>query len=450
MDPKLCEPQVFTQSQEDFLSAYRSYVANTIVPRLYQEWAAISAVASVLAQQTWIERGYYKVYPNLYIMLIGDPAAGKGTTCAILRDVLQHAGYKKFAPDRSTKEKFLMDLEDGFDIDSSDLEQRGDTNTDEFFKVPMFRTATTGYGGPEHTSDVLIHAEELSDFFGSDNLDFIALLTKLWSHVGPYDQKIKTGRSVRIPNPCINMFTATTHDSFQLTFPSRLLGTGFLARFILVYGALSDTAEVAFPRSPVLAGKIRLGSQLSPIQSSVVGQMEIPDGTRVVFEKVLQHYKGPDDARFKHYRGRRLVQCMKLAIVFAASRGSKTVTREDVIGANTLLYATEQDMGKALGEFGKSRNSEVSNKIMQVLYSATEPVNAVKLFKMVSADLVKMSELHDVIGNLTMAEKIRYINTGTAKTSGYLPFIKPQGIQAAFPGESQELLNLKYLDFLMG
>jgi len=141
---------------------------------------------------------------------------------------------------------------------------------------------------------------------------------------------------------------------------------------------------------------------------------------------------------------------MKLAIVFAASRGSKTVTREDVIGANTLLYATEQDMGKALGEFGKSRNSEVSNKIMQVLYSATEPVNAVKLFKMVSADLVKMSELHDVIGNLTMAEKIRYINTGTAKTSGYLPFIKPQGIQAAFPGESQELLNLKYLDFLMG
>jgi len=383
-------------------------------------------------------------------MLIGDPAAGKGTTCAILRDILQHSGYKKFAPDRSTKEKFLVDLEEGFDASLGDFEAGGTPQTDDFFKVQMFGTSLGAMGTTGHTSDVLIHAEELSDFFGSDNLDFIALLTKLWSHVGPYDQKIKTGRSVRVFNPCINMFTATTHDSFQLTFPSRLLGTGFLARFILVYGALSDNAEVAFPRSPVLSGKIKLGSQLSNIQDSVVGEMGISDSARVVFEKVLQHYKGPDDARFKHYRGRRFVQCLKLAIVFAASRQGREIQPADILGANTLLYATEQDMGKALGEFGKSRNSEVSNKIMQVLYTATEPINAVKLFKLVSSDLVKMSELHDIIGNLQMAEKVRYVNTGNPKTSGYLAFLKPQGLQAKFPGESQELINLKYLDFLMG
>jgi hypothetical protein len=380
-------------------------------------------------------------------MLIGDPGTGKGTTCAILQTILQHSGFTRFAPDRTTKEKFLVDLEEGFDVDSSDFGGGRNPAPDEFFNSPMPTETSSPADG--HTSDVLILAEELSDFFGSDNLDFIALLTKLWSFVGPYTQKIKTGRSVRVSNPCINMYAATTHDSFQLTFPSRLLGTGFLARFILVYGATSSAPEIAFPSRPMESGKTQLGDQLRKIRDTTTGEFTIPDSEKVVFESILRGYSGPDDGRFKHYKSRRFVQLLKLAMIHAASRGEREITRRDAINANTLLYATEQDMGKALGEFGKSRNAEVSNKIMQLLYSSHKPVSALEIWKFVSSDLAKMTELADIMDNLKSAEKIRFIDTKDKKTSGFLANLKPPASKGTGEEKKEELLNAEYLDYLM-
>ena len=80
--------------EEDFLTKYREYTSHTIVPRLYNEWGAILAISSVLGQKCWIERGYYRIYPNLYVMLIGKPGTGKGTAANILQGVLQDADYR--------------------------------------------------------------------------------------------------------------------------------------------------------------------------------------------------------------------------------------------------------------------------------------------------------------------------------------------------------------------
>lgn len=431
--------------EQDFISAYREYVSNTIAPRLYNEWASIIAVSSILSQQAWIERGYYKIFPNLYVMLIGKPGAGKGTTCAILQGVLQDAGYQNFAPDRTTKEKFLVDLEEGFASSHEDIGffPGTATPTDEFFKTPMGDSSS----GERLCSDVLILAEELSDFFGTDNLDFIAMLTKLWSFTGAYRQRIKTGRSVKINQPCINMFAATTHDSFQITFPSRLLGTGFLARFILIYGTLSKD-EIAFPKRPSSEGRETLGRQLREIKNRVVGGINISNTERVALEEILVHYTGPEDGRFENYKTRRFVQLLKLAICFCASRLSQDLSFADIQNANTLLFATEQEMGKALGEFGKSRNSEVANKIMQFLYQATKPANAITLWMLVSSDLAKQAELAEILNNLLSAQKIRAIPAAPGRPAGYLPNLKPVPKGTA-SGEAGKYINDKYLSYLM-
>ena len=429
---------------QDFLSSYREYVSDTSVPKLFNEWAAIVAVSSTLSQQTWVDRGHYKVFPNLYIMLIGKPGSGKGTACNILQGILQNANYQNFAPDRTTKEKFLVDLEEGFAASQEDVGDFGGSNfpTDDFFRDPSRSTPDERY-----CSDVLILAEELSDFFGTDNLDFIAMLTKLWSFTGAYRQRIKTGRSVKIQNPCINMFAATTHDSFQITFPSRLLGTGFLARFILIYGTLSRE-EIAFPKSPSNEGRGTLGHQLKEIKNTVIGCIDIENTERVALEEILLLYTGPSDGRFENYKTRRFVQLLKISLCFCASRLGDRLTLPDIINANTLLYVTEGEMGKALGEFGKSRNSEIANKIMQHLYQATRPVSATGLWMLVSSDLAKQTELVEILNNLSSAQKIRFIPAAMGRAGGYLPNLKPvpKGIAS---GEAEKYLNKQYLNYLM-
>ena len=60
-------------------------------------------------------------------------------------------------------------------------------------------------------------------------------------------------------------------------------------------------------------------------------------------------------------------------MIFAAADCRTLISVDDAIQANTLLFATETRMPRAFGEFGRSRDSEEVNKIIQILsyYNAT-------------------------------------------------------------------------------
>lgn len=397
----------------DFVSNYREFTKATQVPHLFNSWASVIGISSILAQQVWVKHSFYNVYPNLYVMLIGKPGTGKGTSCTILKEILDHALYTKFAPNKTTQQKFLTDLEAGFEYSHT-----SDPNGNERTINEYFGPESPPSGRP--CSDVLILAEEFNNFMGTDNQDFISLLTELWSYNGTYRDRIKTGKSVAIPNPCINLFGGNTNEGFSMAFPSKLLGQGFLARFILVYGSISERSRTAFPDPPESGEAQRLGGILSTIRSGTMGEYEFTDGGKVGAEKVFGAYPGPEDGRFEHYRTRRFVQFLKLCLCFAASAYEKKISENSVVRANTLLFATEAEMAKALGEFGKSRNSEISNKIMQYLYSAHRPVTIKQIYKLVANDIAKYTELQEIMENLTRAEKIQLIAGDKKGESGWL------------------------------
>jgi hypothetical protein len=94
----------------------------------------------------------------------------------------------------------------------------------------------------------------------------------------------------------------------------------------------------------------------------------------------------------------------------AASDIRLEITAEDALNANTLLYYTELRMPKALGEYGKSKYSDVSHDILESLSSAVKPLTMNEIFKLVSKDLTKITELADILKNLLAAEKIQIVN----------------------------------------
>jgi hypothetical protein len=87
----------------------------------------------------------------------------------------------------------------------------------------------------------------------------------------------------------------------------------------------------------------------------------------------------------------------------------------DIIYANTILTHTESLMPKALGEFGKARNSGAAHKIMQMLDGTSKVMTITDLWKGVSNDLDKMKDLGDILQSLTTATKIQ------AVAGGFLP-----------------------------
>lgn len=392
-----------TSSNENFIHKYTEYAATMPeVPNLYNRWAGVMAVAVTLGKSFFLKRGHFNVYPNLYVMLIGNPGTGKGISCGVLQGILQQSEYYSFAADKSSKEKFIQDLADGFDFRSND-------GSSEFESLELF-------GDKTKQAECFILAEEFNDFIGINNFDFIALLTKLWSYQGIYSNRLKTGRSVQIAEPCINLFGGNTHAGFSMAFPPEVVGQGFLARLILVYGE-STGRKVSFPLAPPEEYKLKLASQLQRIRYEISGEAILGEAARELLDEINQTWEGfKDDLRFQHYCTRRFSQLLKLCLIFAAGRGSKEITRDDIIGANTLLTDTEDVMQKALGEFGKSRNADVNSKIMSALYETNRPIDTKELWKMVSNDLDSMADLAKILQGLQTAEKIHFI-----PKKGWLP-----------------------------
>ena len=71
------------------LDDYLQYTQAQASPKCYHTWVLMSMVASCLERNVWVDNSFYKVYPNLYVMLIGDTAAYmKSTAVEIGKDVL--------------------------------------------------------------------------------------------------------------------------------------------------------------------------------------------------------------------------------------------------------------------------------------------------------------------------------------------------------------------------
>lgn len=104
------------------------------------------------------------------------------------------------------------------------------------------------------------------------------------------------------------------------------------------------------------------------------------------------------------------------------------VDMQDVLLANTMLSHAESQMPKALGEFGKSRNSDAAQAIMSKLFDTNKPLTINELWEVVSRDIEKREHLPDILSGLQQAKKIQYVKAA----NGFLPVQKPVNTAAVF------------------
>lgn len=380
---------------DDFFSLYFSYTKETECPALFHRWCAITGIGAYLGRRYSFAHGHFTINPNTYCMLIGTPGTRKSTSVKLIKKLLTAAGYSTIAADKTSKEKFLLDLSEG-DTDAEEVS----IETINLFGEPR--------GGPR---ELFIAADEFNDFIGLGNLEFISLLGSLWDYSGVYKSRLKNSKSVAICDPTISILGGNTPTSFSMAFPPEILGQGFFSRLLLVYGETTGV-RIPFPPAPAPDHTEALIRLLYAMRESVIGTATTSSTAQKLLEKIYTRWSGVDDVRFDSYSNRRFTHLLKLCLVVSASRLSTQITEKDVIYANTILTHTEHLMPKALGEFGKSRHSDTVHKIMQVLESSNEIIGVKELWKHVMQDLEKLNELVEILRNLTMADKILAVNGG--------------------------------------
>lgn len=386
------------------------YTKDAEPPWIYNRWTAICCISALLKRNLFIDHGISRVFPNLYCMFIGDPGTRKSTSIKRGRDIAGAAGFDKFAHDKTTKEQFLVDLEGAVldnEITGFGSQNNYGANYSKFLDTNLWNNDQE-----REVKNVFIVADEWNDFAGEGNREFYTTLGNLWDWDKPeefYTSRVKNGRSVSIYQPTITLLGGNTHELFARAFPPEMLGTGFLSRLLLIHGERSKR-QIAFPRKPsqeLTDGIIRLAAEISSfyINTELVLEQEARDA----MEAIYTSWKHIDDARFTSYSTRRFTQLLKLCIVTVASRLGNSLTREDVILANTVLAAAEANMPRALGQFGKGKNSDVTNKVMEVLNNSMLPMDVFEIWKHVHSDLDTIKTLGDIITGLIQAEKVQNV-----------------------------------------
>lgn len=406
-------------------------------PVITHRWSSLCILAAMLERRIWVKQGMFKIYPNMYVQLLGEPASKKSTAIKTAKRLLKKTGYDNFASEKTSMEAFLQDLHDmtfqDFDIEEyvRTGNESGHGNTSSIDDIDMLldevasnsplgkRPKDKLTGNTRHkrlkaiaatmpSVHCMIAADEFMDFIGRGNIEFISLLGSLWDwDDGVYDKKITSRHSAYVNNPLINLLSGNTPDNFALTFPPEIQGQGFFSRILLIH-VTATKRKIARMYEPTTEDTDVLLEFMGRIYEECVGELIVPEDIWELIGTIYMSWKDLKDTRFARYSGRRQTHLLKLIMLMTVSRCDMQVNKDDVIMANTILTYAENIMPLAMGEFGRGKNSGVANMIMKTIANGgPEGVHFYEILAVTNNDVDNTHTVQELLSKFIAAKKVQ-------------------------------------------
>ena len=199
----------------NFFRLYRYICGESEVPDIYHFWCGVSLLAAAVEDRVWYQKfKHEKLFPNLFILLVGPSGLGKGTAIGhMVRLANNSISINKYRG-RITGPHLIDHL--------------GKASTDDWGRRIISNPKLW-----------LIMDELQNDVSGNKSMieDFIYLMTELYT---ASDYTVQTGTrthgQINIQNPLINWFAGTTEDDLREILTFRLLRSGFTARTCFCFG----------------------------------------------------------------------------------------------------------------------------------------------------------------------------------------------------------------------
>ena len=189
--------------KDNWLYQYLLYTDQMESPSAFHIWSGLAAISCTLQRKVWINRGFYTLYPNQYVILVAESAfCRKSTAVSVaINDLLQTAQIATIDKDKMTAEKLCVELS------RADKEQKLD-------------------------NAITIFVPELATFLGASafHSGIIPLLTSFYECPSSADYKTKASGEFHMSNVCINLVGATTLDWMSTNLPGDTIRTKLIQR----------------------------------------------------------------------------------------------------------------------------------------------------------------------------------------------------------------------------
>ena len=327
---------------KDWLTSYCEFTSEQESPSMFHLWMGLSVLASTLGRKCYIDRGYYTLFPNLYIVLVGGSARAKKTTAI-------NIGYDIYR--------------DAFP-DACLISQK--ITPEALIGVLTGNTGTSSGG--------TIVSDELSVFLGNSNKDatLIQLLTKLYDCGSRFDyHTLIRGREV-VQNVYMNMVGGTTPDWIKASLPAHAIGGGFTSRVVFIY-QFGPEKLVPFPHLTEAQKKLRLLliEDLREI-SKIEGMYELSKDAHDWYEewycKVLSKTSMDGESALDGYYGRKHDTLLKVGMCVSASHSSNLLMeKEDLKVGLTAMDENEKFLPQIMKSVMETLVGEEKGKVYRII-----------------------------------------------------------------------------------
>lgn len=365
----------------NWLEAYLAYTAESRSPEEYHLWTGISSIAAVLRRNVLFDMGYFLLYPNMYIVLVGPAGrCKKSTAMRIGKSVFREIPGVDFTADSTTRERLIQDL------------------------------ATSHKDGQ---SPLTAHSSEFASLLTSSQMDMVVFLTDIFDCPLEWSHKTKTGGTQKIKAPYLNLLGATTPEWIARAMPLDTIGIGLTSRIIFVY---QDTPRLKKAMPVLSPAQIQLHEMLKQDLahiSTLHHQYKFDKEAEEYYEdwdmKHLMHPNETNDPRLNGYFERKPMHLLKLAMIVAAScRDDNILTIADLRHAEHLFDRIEPMMTKVFANVGKNPLAVDIEDTFATLLSDPEGCTLGELLDRFKHS-VRKEELVEVLDTLLTIGKVAFI-----------------------------------------
>lgn len=319
----------------NWLSAWMEYTSNVETAYIYRKWVGLMCLSSALQRKVKVEWGVgLTFYPNLYIILVGKSATGKGTAMRPAIKIMKEIPAIKLSAQSTSLQALISSMKNN---NLTDVNQDG---------TMAFHSSMT------------VYSEEFTVFLGYKNNELISTLCNWYDCEDDWEyDTIKRGDE-KIHGVWVTLIGGTTPDLIRTSLPPDSIGGGLTSRIIFAYAEEADCISIMPTETPIQRQQFEfLVRDLEEI-SLMSGDFSWTQP----FIDLWTDWRHEDlanppfhDPKFDGYCGRRKVHLMKLAMLMsAATRDDLVLTKPCLEEAIKLLVEVEQKMALTFKGMGKS------------------------------------------------------------------------------------------------
>lgn len=324
---------------DDFIEEYMKYVENTEPPVSYHRWVAIGCISAALQRRVFFDWGMDRIFPNLYIVLLGPAAqTRKSTALRVGEELIKDLNIPIIGQENS-RESIVRDI------------KKSVTNFNDGTMVRM-------------QSAVVCFASELAVFLGKQNTELQADLTDWYDSPSEWTRSTKHQGVDDISGLCFTLVGAMAPDWIPHVFAPESIGGGFTSRIMFV-PEYKKAKTIANPNKypPPNGRRDRLLADLQDINTNMLGAFTFTPDAMQFYEdwyiddsaKIEQGEYAVSDRAFYTYCGRRPTLLRKVSMCMSASRSNEmTIELEDIQNALSLMVESESRMPGTFAAVGRS------------------------------------------------------------------------------------------------